>query len=95
MGKWTTPQAPDAGLPPVGLTSDPHKLATLLGVDAGTLRQWRPERVQELLALLRRLLAGPYLARAWLHIATPPADVMSTGRIPPVLAVLRTLELGG
>lgn len=93
-----------------------QELASILGVDQSTLYRWRNgqaapralalsriEQAQELFELLRRLFAGPDLARDWLRAATPaslggsstPMDVMAKGRIDRVLAVLHTLASGG
>jgi len=91
-------------------------LADMIGVDQSTLYRWRQgassprgmarsrlAQVVELLELLRRLFAGPDVARTWLHEATPkslggrdtPLDVLREGRIDRVLAVLNSLAAGG
>ncbi|WP_353268091.1 antitoxin Xre/MbcA/ParS toxin-binding domain-containing protein [Gemmatimonas sp.] len=93
-----------------------QELAGILGVDQSTFYRWRHgqaapralamsriEQTQELFELLRRLFAGPDLARTWLRTAKPaslggaatPIDVMLQGRIDRVLAVLHTLASGG
>jgi hypothetical protein len=95
---------------------DLHEIATILGVDQSTLYRWRQGestprplaqtrlvQFAELLELLRRLFAGPDLARRWLHEARPaslggtdtPLAVMLRGRIDRVLMLLHTLAAGG
>lgn len=90
-------------------------LADIVGVDQSTLYRWRrglstPRamvavrliQVAELFDLLKRLFAGPDLARTWLHEATPvslggratPMDIMRSGRIDRVLLVLHSLAAG-
>jgi hypothetical protein len=91
-------------------------IARIIGVDQSTLYRWRTgasvprpivrtRLVQfgELFALLRRLFAGPDVARRWLHEARPvslggahtPLDVMRQGRIDRVLLLLHALGAGG
>jgi transcriptional regulator with XRE-family HTH domain len=91
-------------------------LAAILGVDQSTLWRWRQgesrprplaasrlAQLTELREMLRRLFAGPDLARDWLHTARPemlggaetPLAVMRAGRIDRVLTVLHFLARGG
>ena len=91
-------------------------IADILGVDQSTLYRWRQGtatprplaqtrlvQFAELLELLRRLFAGPDLARRWLHESRPaslggtdtPLAVMLRGRIDRVLMLLHTLAAGG
>ena len=91
-------------------------IARIIGVDQSTLYRWRrgmsvPRAVlqtriiqfAEMFELLRRLFAGPDLARRWIHEAKPeslggdvtPLDVMRNGRIDRVLLLLHTLSVGG
>ena len=91
-------------------------ITEIIGVNQSTLYRWRhgtavPRaivqtrlvQVSELFELLRRLFAGPDLARTWLHEASPaslggnatPIQVMRAGRIDRVLMVLHSLAAGG
>lgn len=93
-----------------------EELADILGVDQATLWRWRQgetkprplarsrlEQFGELTQLLRRLFAGPDLARDWLRTATPeslggdrtPLDILRAGRIDRVLMLLHALARGG
>jgi transcriptional regulator with XRE-family HTH domain len=93
-----------------------EELADILGVDHATLWRWRHgearprplalSRLQqfgEMTELLRRLFAGPDLARDWLRGATPeslggtqtPLQVLRAGRIDRVLMLLHALARGG
>jgi antitoxin Xre/MbcA/ParS-like protein len=89
-------------------------LAAIIGVDQSTLYRWRhgeaaPRPIAasrlvqlgELNQMLRRLFAGPGLAREWLKTAKPemlgdetPLSVMRAGRIDRVLTVLHFLGRG-
>jgi transcriptional regulator with XRE-family HTH domain len=89
--------------------------ARIIGVNPSTEWRWRQGlaaprglaqsrlvQFAELGALLRRLFAGPDLAREWLASARPaflggretPLDVMRGGRIDRVLATLHYLAGG-
>jgi transcriptional regulator with XRE-family HTH domain len=93
-----------------------EELADILGVDPATLWRWRHgeakprplalSRLQqfgELTELLRRVFAGPDVAREWLRAATPeslggtqtPLQVLRAGRIDRVLMLLHALARGG
>lgn len=93
-----------------------QELADILGVDQSTLYRWRQgassprglararlTQVEELFELLRRLFAGPDLARAWLREAKPeslggwvtPLEMLKANRIDRVLALLNALAAGG
>jgi DNA-binding transcriptional regulator YiaG len=93
-----------------------QELAQILGVDQSTFYRWRqgssaPRALArtrliqfgELAELMRRLFAGPDLARDWLRSATPaslggtqtPLQVMAEGRIDRVLLILNRLAAGG
>lgn len=62
----------------------------------------RITQIDELLQILPRVFAGPDLARQWIRTATPkslggsmtPIEVMKTGRIDRVLALLQFLGRG-
>jgi transcriptional regulator with XRE-family HTH domain len=93
-----------------------QELAEILGVDQSTFYRWREgtsiprplartrlTQFSELAELLRRLFAGPDLARVWLREAKPeslggthtPFEVMQEGRIDRVLLLLNRLAAGG
>jgi hypothetical protein len=89
-------------------------LAQIVGVDQSTLYRWRQGessprpiamsrlvQLGELMEMLKRLFAGPDLARQWLKSAKPeslngdtPLDVMRKGRIDRVLTLLHLLARG-
>lgn len=90
-------------------------IAAVVGVDESTVHRWRSgtsaprpmvrsrlEQLRETLDLLKRVFAGPDLARAWLAEKRPkglggtdtPLDVMRAGRIDRVLTLLHFLARG-
>lgn len=90
-------------------------IAAVMGVDESTVHRWRSgtsaprpmarsrlAQLQETLDFLKRLFAGPDLARAWLTGKRPkslggtdtPLDVMRAGRIDRVLTLLHFLARG-
>jgi len=91
------------------------EISAIVGVNESTIHRWRSgasaprpmarsriTQVQELLDLLRRLFAGPDLARQWLANKRPkslggnatPLSVMLNGRIDRVLTLLHFLARG-
>jgi predicted DNA-binding transcriptional regulator AlpA len=91
-------------------------VAAIVGVNESTVFRWKSRdsdprpmartrliQLQEMMTLLRRLFAGPDLARAWLKEKKPrglggsdtPLTVMKAGRIDRVLMLLHTLARGG
>jgi hypothetical protein len=90
-------------------------IGAIIGVDESTVHRWRSRtsvprpmartrvaQLHETLDLLRRLFAGPDLARQWVTEKKPkglggsetPLDVMRTGRIDRVLMLLHFLARG-
>lgn len=91
------------------------EIAATVGVDQSTLYRWRQRessprpmalsrlaQLNELLELLRRMFAGPDLARDWLRRSKPamlggsktPLEVMREGRVDRVLTLLHFLARG-
>jgi hypothetical protein len=91
-------------------------VGAIVGVDESTIHRWRSgtsvprpmarsrlAQLQETLDLLRRVFAGPDLARQWLTEKRPrglggtdtPLAVMRAGRIDRVLMLLHYLARGG
>jgi hypothetical protein len=91
-------------------------VGAIVGVDESTIHRWRSgtsvprpmarsrlAQLQETLDLLRRVFAGPDLARQWLTEKRPrglggtdtPLAVMRAGRIDRVLMLLHFLARGG
>lgn len=90
-------------------------IGAIIGVDESTVHRWRSRtstprpiartrvaQLHETLDLLRRVFAGPDLAREWLTEKKPkglggtdtPLDVMRAGRIDRVLMLLHSLARG-